>query len=363
MNTLSLSNEHAHWAAHFTRERERLLTALGPLTGGGVVEGIQHIGATSVPNLPAQPCVDIAIAAWPFPLEEQPRAALHDLGYEPLASHTDAPEQRFRHTADPIQLFVVEPGTNNWTDHLLLRDYLSNAPGARKAYADLKHAHPLDSNEYRAAKDQWLAAAIESARRWWIDHTGFTPVQRIAQELASFTGTWYISSGWALDLFLDRVTRVHHDVDVVVARAQQLVVRDYLAERGWKLITPYEQRLEPWPPHMTLELPRHQAHAHRDGDFIDILLTDIEPGVWRYRRDPAIVRTIERVGLQHTGLPYLAPELVLLFKSKNTSNKPRPQDQADFEAVCAHLEPERRAWLRWALTATDPLHPWIAQLT
>lgn len=363
MNTRSLSNEHAHWAAHFARERERLLSALGPLTEGGVVEGLQHIGATSVPNLPAQPCVDMALAVWPFPLEEQARAALRDLGYEPVTDYTAAPEQRFRHTADPVQLFIVEPGTDNWLDHLLLRDYLVNAAAPREAYAALKHAHPLDSSEYPAAKAQWFTAALEPARRWWIEHTGFTPVQRIAHELADFTGTWYISSGWALDLFLGRVTRVHHDVDVVVDRSHQLPLRQHLLDRGWKLVTPFENRLQPWPPHMTLELPRHQVHAHRDGDFIDILLTDLSHALWHYRRQPGVVRTLERAVCQADGVRYLAPELSLLFKSQNTSGKPRPHDRADFEIVCAHLEPERRAWLRWALTATDPSHPWIARLT
>jgi len=61
-------------------------------------------------------------------------------------------------------------------------------------------------------------------------------------------------------------------------------------------------------------------------------------------------------------IPFLAPELVLLFKSKNTSGKERSKDQADFEEVYIRLEPERRAWLRWALIAVDPSNPWIERL-
>jgi hypothetical protein len=69
------------------------------------------------------------------------------------------------------------------------------------------------------------------------------------------------------------------------------------------------------------------------------------------------------VGLESTqGIPFLAPELVLLFKSKNTSGKERSKDQTDFERTCTRLEPERRAWLRWALTAVDPSHEWIERL-
>lgn len=62
------------------------------------------------------------------------------------------------------------------------------------------------------------------------------------------------------------------------------------------------------------------------------------------------------------GIPFLAPELVLLFKSKTTSGKKRGKDKADFEKVYFKLEPKPKAWLRWALTATDPSHPWIERL-
>jgi hypothetical protein len=72
---------------------------------------------------------------------------------------------------------------------------------------------------------------------------------------------------------------------------------------------------------------------------------------------------MDRAGLRTSaGLPYLAPELVLLFKSKNTSGQPRDHDQSDFEQALPHLEPERRAWLRWALMASDPGHAWIDSL-
>ena len=103
-------------------------------------------------------------------------------------------------------------------------------------------------------------------------------------------------------------------------------------------------------------------HAYRDGDFIDFLLADMD-SVWRYRREPLVLRTLERMSLKSSnGIPYLAPELALLFKSKNTSNLERPQDQLDFEKIVSYLEPERRAWLHWALVSTSPDHPWIQRL-
>jgi hypothetical protein len=85
--------------------------------------------------------------------------------------------------------------------------------------------------------------------------------------------------------------------------------------------------------------------------------------VWRYRRVPSIVRHIEQVGKRtDAGIPYLAPEAVLLFKSKNTGKRERSKDQSDYENVLPHLGTEARAWLRWALIATDPTHAWIGEL-
>ena len=85
--------------------------------------------------------------------------------------------------------------------------------------------------------------------------------------------------------------------------------------------------------------------------------------VWRYRREPAIIRDASRMSLRtNEGVPYLAPELVLLFKSKRDSGTVRAKDQADFEMASPMLDLERRAWLRRALTATNPDHPWLDQL-
>jgi hypothetical protein len=75
-----------------------------------------------------------------------------------------------------------------------------------------------------------------------------------------------------------------------------------------------------------LELSRHQIHPRRGEQFIDFLLTDMDD-VWRYCRDLLVLRSREKMSLRSAnGIPYLAPEFVLLFKSKNTSNHDRPKD-------------------------------------
>lgn len=353
------------WNELFAQERERLVEALGEIPDCGIIEQIQHVGATSVPGLFGQPCVDMALTAWPFPLETSAQQALASLGYVLDPNFPGAPEQRFQHVSTKFRLYVVEAGSHLWMDYLSIREYLRHDEVARQALSARKQRRDgtFESQEYREAKREWFYQLLGDAHRSWIEREGFAPIHRVAEELRDFPGLWHFSGGWALNLFLGRVTRVHHDVDVEVSRADQLALQQHLTARNWKLVTPFEGRLQPWPMHMRLELPRHQVHAHRSGAFIDFLLANLEGGIWRFRREPTIIRDMGRASFRSDdGIPFLAPELVLLFKSKNTTGKERAKDQADFAEVYLKLEPERRAWLRWALTALEPAHPWLERL-
>ena len=343
------------WKEDYESERERLIQTLGKVTDGGMIESIQHVGTTSLPELYGSPCVDLALAVWPFPLEAGPRSRLESLGYQIVNGYEESPEQRFRHQSKSFQLYMMEPGSQRWMDLILTWDYLRHDSVARGQVSLQKENILIDQSEL-------FKNPLPAARRWWIEHYQFSPLEAVADELKEAAFPWYISSGWALDLFLGQVNRVHQDVDVVVPRSVQMKLQTYMTERGWKFLTPFEKRLELWPPHMQLEFPRHQVHAHRGDEFIDFLLTEMDD-VWKYRREPSVVRSLETVSLKtEYGIPYLAPELVLLFKSKNTSDQERPKDATDFENVLPHLDKERRAWLRWALIATSPDHPWIQQL-
>jgi hypothetical protein len=78
--------------------------------------------------------------------------------------------------------------------------------------------------------------------------------------------------------------------------------------------------------------------------------------MWVCRRDPSLRRPVADA-IEHTrdGIPYLAPEIVLLFKAKHV----REKDQADLARALPLLEPERRRWLAAALRTVHPDHAWI----
>ncbi len=338
------------WEAWFAGERAHLLDALGWLADGGLVEQIAPLGAGGLPGAPDDAPLSLGVSTWPFPPAPGTIDALHALGYAPVAGAETATTCHFARAIDNVHLLLAEAGCDAWGEALLLREYGAAVESARPRLAA--------AHEGAAAR-----ALLDEAARWWIEATGFAPLHAIAAEMDGCACDWAVGSGWAIDLFLGRVTRVHHDVDLIVDRRDQFVLREHLAARGYRFVTPLAGRLEPWPPHMRIELPRHQVHAHRENDFIDILLTDFDGGFWRYRRDPTVARAVERALRQHADGPrYLAPELVLLFKSKNTGRHDRPKDQQDFDAVAAQLDAEARAWLRWALVATDPEHAWLQSL-
>jgi hypothetical protein len=58
------------------------------------------------------------------------------------------------------------------------------------------------------------------------------------------------------------------------------------------------------------------------------------------------------------GLPYLKPEIVLLFKARLRRGK----DEADFIGLLPHLSATGRAFLDAALRISEPDHPWLALL-
>src|SRR5260221_7613679 len=116
-------DDQARAAQRFAAERDRLLAALCPLTTGGIVEQVQHVGSSRLAGAGGSGLLDIALAVWPFPLAGPALAALRALGHRPLPPSPAAPDQRFRHARRPVQLLFAEYGSDRWQDYLTVRDY------------------------------------------------------------------------------------------------------------------------------------------------------------------------------------------------------------------------------------------------
>jgi hypothetical protein len=196
----------------------------------------------------------------------------------------------------------------------------------------------------------------------------FAEIRPVVAFMAGFTRPWLVAGGWAIDLYLGQKSRGHEDVDIAIFRPDQAAMQEHLA--GWHLQKVKESKLEDWTPGEWLALPVHEIHARRDmGDpsDLEILLDERDGDIWRYRKNLEITRPVEKVAL-HTarGIPFLAPEVALLYKASyyatagHIPGAAEDKNVGDFERAVPHLEPERRKWLKDAIEACYPGHPWLA---
>jgi hypothetical protein len=192
------------------------------------------------------------------------------------------------------------------------------------------------------------------------------PIVQANTLFEGFPHPWMIAGGWAIDLFLGIVRRQHKDVDIAIFRQDQLALQEHI--RGWQVYKADAGKLEPWAAGDYIEPPIHTIWAWRPGrpagdvrgqPDLEFLFDERDATHWLFRRDPRITRPLAKACLTtRAGIPFLAPEIVLLYKSKES----RPEDHDDFGAVHGALNSEQRAWLSSALSRTLPDHEWLAYL-
>jgi hypothetical protein len=164
---------------------------------------------------------------------------------------------------------------------------------------------------------------------------------------------WFIAGGHALEIALGTSWRKHDDLDVGVCREDLRAV--FLHLSGWNLHVAAAGELAPWDGR-SLSQRRHEnniwARRSAGGPWaFDITVGGGDAELWWSRRDPSI-RLPWTDAIQHErGIPYLAPHVQLLMKSKSA----RPKDDLDAEVVIPALEQPQRDWLARHLPQD---HPW-----
>lgn len=122
------------WPNLFEREAERIRTALGARA-----LRIEHVGSTSVPQLPAKPVIDIALIVEDSANEVGYASELEQAGYVLRIREPDWYEHRmFKGPDTDVNLHVFSPGCAEIERMLLLRDWLRNNPADRELYAQTK---------------------------------------------------------------------------------------------------------------------------------------------------------------------------------------------------------------------------------
>jgi hypothetical protein len=178
-----------------------------------------------------------------------------------------------------------------------------------------------------------------------------------------------VAGGWAIDLFLDEVTRDHEDVEIGIFRPDQQALRRHFADWGaFKAERP--GHWDAWGDEF-LELPIHQVLLRPPGtgpprdpwEPITIerqfFLDDVEDGTWVSRRDTRLRLPVERLSfVSKRGVPAVVPEVQLLYKARHDVEK----NEHDFALAAPRLTEEQRTWLRGALELVHPGHQWIDAL-
>jgi hypothetical protein len=180
----------------------------------------------------------------------------------------------------------------------------------------------------------------------------------VAGILAHVRAPWAVAGGWALDLFAGRTTRAHDDLEIAVPAAGFDEVRDALAGYDADVVGSGRR----WPLHDPAFAELHQTWF-RDpatGTYrLDVFREPHDGPVWICRRDPRIRRPYRDVVLRSPdGVPFVAPEVVLLFKAKHD----RAKDRDDLRRVLPLLGARRQAWLAEALRLVHPGHAWSGVL-
>jgi hypothetical protein len=186
----------------------------------------------------------------------------------------------------------------------------------------------------------------------------WTPAQ-VARYLTGIAAPWCVAGGWALDLFRGAQTREHGDIEIAIPAASFPEVRDRFP--GYAFDAVDSGRVwENAAPGVLGTTSQTWVREPVTGNYLlDVFREPHDGETWICRRDERIRLPYgEIIGRTPDDIPYLAPELVLLFKAKHA----RPKDQADFGETVPHMTALQRATLADLLARVHPGHRWLADL-
>ena len=200
-----------------------------------------------------------------------------------------------------------------------------------------------------------------------IRRAGFGPVHAVASLLSGLTVPWWITGGWAVDLAVGHLTRDHADVNVMMLERDEHALRG-LTGVDIQLVAD-GQPPGPWPAGRRLTAgPAHgpkppvTGPGRRVGDRLVLrgeglpLPAEVVPAsaagaIWVYKKGSHVfTRPLADITRYWKGIPFLAPEVVLLIKARPGLDRPgTDNDQRDFEAALPMLSAQQRSWLKGAI--------------
>lgn len=189
---------------------------------------------------------------------------------------------------------------------------------------------------------------------------------------------WAICGGFAIDLFLEKDTRTHGDIDICVFEKDREKIFHYMLQNNWLV---YEFRgqgkVRPLDAALSSETGRNLMCTNGECDIVKFYPCENEDLLWYeffhtgikefnyleflfnttnedcfvFDKSQGIKRKISKAILFKNGIPYLAPEIVLLYKASRSENA---EYHYDFEQTYLHMDDEQKTWFSQSL---DVLYP------
>lgn len=178
--------------------------------------------------------------------------------------------------------------------------------------------------------------------------------------LKDIIAPWYVVGGWALDLWHGVPKRAHEDLEIVALRDDISNFRKALSHLDF--FEAHNGQLT----HLPLgHYPAKHAsqlwgldRANKSWK-LDLMIEVGTSSIWNYKRNNTLTAPRDTmIQTTQSGIPYLTPAAVLLFKAKHL----RPKDQLDFENALPKLTGTDKAQLKSWLTQEHPNHSWLNSL-
>ena len=155
-------------------------------------------------------------------------------------------------------------------------------------------------------------------------------------------------------------TRSHADLDIGCFRNDLAVLRRDLGD--WEFYAAIPGTLKRLGPEERPPAEANSLWCHSTGTeewWLEILLDERDGPDWVFRRCRRVKWPTATLALRSPGrMPYLRPEIQLLYKAKAS----RAKDDADFERLLPALSGKQLSWLGSALETWEPGHRWIPRL-
>lgn len=202
-----------------------------------------------------------------------------------------------------------------------------------------------------------------------IRSAGFEPVHAVGSLLSGLAVPWWITGGWAIDLAVGHVTRDHADVNVLMLERDEHALRgltgvdiqlvaDGQPPGPWPATRRLTAVLDPGPDPGPKGGPGHPIAPDRlvlRGEGLplpaQVIPASAVGAIWVYKKGSHVfTRPLADIARYREGIPFLAPEVVLLVKARPGLGRPgTDNDQRDFEAALPVLSAEQRSWLKGAI--------------